>query len=532
MATNWIIETLATAVSETGTKTANLADGNNFNITDSTGSGIMFKVLNDESDTNSRGDFYSLQLWGHTSQTVGGVVYPSSSSAKLYLVANQNHAAEDAWLWEVADGGTMYWKHRTSGTTVEAGAVTDGTCDTTSGDATVTMDSTASIAAGWTVSGTGITEGTTVSSITNSTTFELSANATASNTNTTLTFTPYGTTGLTLDTSGNLTTKGGVVIGSDVDGTDRSITFGHSTLKTIMGIDDDQDVFAINTDAAFESANDFELDASGNATIKGDLTVSGGDIYGITDGALTLRADTNMFFDVDNDNDGAQLWYWRNGSDANMMTLNELGALAVTGTLDVGGASVNLGANSYMTLTEQEIDVSNGDLTIDVAGDITLDADGGDIIFKDNTLQFMHIGSGTNVAIGAYAGNALGTTDLKSIAIGKNSLKNENAAEGNIAIGHDAMRVCNDDGANYNIAIGFEAMENCTDLGAYNIAIGFQALDTDGVDASNNVAIGSDAMGAGGVEGNSQVAIGHNSLYNLSTGTGNICVSCSSTKII
>ena len=109
MATNWIIETLATAVSETGTKTANLADGNNFNITDSTGSGIMFKVLNDESDTNSRGDFYSLQLWGHTSQTVGGVVYPSSSSAKLYLVANQNHAAEDAWLWEVADGGTMYW---------------------------------------------------------------------------------------------------------------------------------------------------------------------------------------------------------------------------------------------------------------------------------------------------------------------------------------------------------------------------------------------------------------------------------------
>lgn len=35
MATNWIVETIASAVSETGTKTANLADGNNFNITDS-----------------------------------------------------------------------------------------------------------------------------------------------------------------------------------------------------------------------------------------------------------------------------------------------------------------------------------------------------------------------------------------------------------------------------------------------------------------------------------------------------------------
>ena len=65
----------------------------------------------------------------------------------------------------------------------------DGTCDTTSGDATVTMDSTSAISAEMNISGTGIPANTRVLSITNSTTFEMTKNATASNTNTTLTFT-------------------------------------------------------------------------------------------------------------------------------------------------------------------------------------------------------------------------------------------------------------------------------------------------------------------------------------------------------
>ena len=96
MATNWIVETLASAVSETGTKTAYLADGNNYNITDSSGSATIFKVLNDSADSNSNGDFYSMQLFGHTGK-----------SAKFYLVADNNEDVADAWLWEVADSGTM-----------------------------------------------------------------------------------------------------------------------------------------------------------------------------------------------------------------------------------------------------------------------------------------------------------------------------------------------------------------------------------------------------------------------------------------
>ena len=65
---------------------------------------------------------------------------------------------------------------------------TDATCDTTNTDATVTMDSTSNVKPGMYVYGTGIPADATVLSVTNATTFELSANATASNTNTTLTF--------------------------------------------------------------------------------------------------------------------------------------------------------------------------------------------------------------------------------------------------------------------------------------------------------------------------------------------------------
>ena len=66
----------------------------------------------------------------------------------------------------------------------------DATCDTTNNDATVTMDSTAGILAGMRVIGTGIPAEATVLSVTNTTTFELSSNATATNSNTTLVFLP------------------------------------------------------------------------------------------------------------------------------------------------------------------------------------------------------------------------------------------------------------------------------------------------------------------------------------------------------
>jgi len=90
-------------------------------------------------------------------------------------------------------------------------------------------------------------------------------------------------------------TFGSVNIGADADGSDRQIVFGHSTLKSTIGIDDSHDVFAINTDGNFEVGNDFEIDASGNVGIyHGDLIVSNGEVrtpnlsYSDGDNALTI----------------------------------------------------------------------------------------------------------------------------------------------------------------------------------------------------------------------------------------------------
>jgi hypothetical protein len=72
-------------------------------------------------------------------------------------------------------------------------AFTDATCDYNN-DPTITMDSTAKLVVGMGVSGTGIPGSATVSSITNATTFELSASTTGGSvTNGTLTFTPVQT---------------------------------------------------------------------------------------------------------------------------------------------------------------------------------------------------------------------------------------------------------------------------------------------------------------------------------------------------
>ena len=61
------------------------------------------------------------------------------------------------------------------------------------------------------------------------------------------------------------------------------------------------------------------------------------------------------------------------------------GNLSVSGTSTLTGAvTADAGVSiDNITIDGTEIDLSSGDLTLDVAGDINLDADGGDVNFKD-----------------------------------------------------------------------------------------------------------------------------------------------------
>lgn len=67
------------------------------------------------------------------------------------------------------------------------------------------------------------------------------------------------------------------------------------------------------------------------------------------------------------------------------LTVN--GNLTTTGILDAdGGVTVD-----NITIDGTEIDLSSGDLTLDVAGDIIFDADGADIYFKDGGTEFLRL---------------------------------------------------------------------------------------------------------------------------------------------
>ena len=53
-----------------------------------------------------------------------------------------------------------------------------------------------------------------------------------------------------------------------------------------------------------------------------------------------------------------------------------------------GAITANAVVIDNITIDGTEIDLSSGDLTLDVEGDIVLDANGADVIFKDDGTEF------------------------------------------------------------------------------------------------------------------------------------------------
>ena len=139
---------------------------------------------------------------------------------------------------------------------------------------------------------------------------------------------------------------------------------------------------------------------SGNMTVGGDLDVTGTVSFSennVTDvGILSLDvlrgdADTNTSItfsgsDVITVATGGSTSFTANADQ----TVTFSAAIAGTSADFDGGVTID-----NITIDGTEIDLSSGDLTVDVAGDISLDADGGDIFFKDAGTTF---GSATNTS--------------------------------------------------------------------------------------------------------------------------------------
>ena len=77
-------------------------------------------------------------------------------------------------------------------------------------------------------------------------------------------------------------------------------------------------------------------------------------------------------------------------------TSQAIDGVVIGGTTPAAGSFTTVTANGGVTVDNinidgTEIDLSSGDLTIDVAGDINLDADGGDVILKVDGVEFARL---------------------------------------------------------------------------------------------------------------------------------------------
>lgn len=152
----------------------------------------------------------------------------------------------------------------------------------------------------------------------------------------------------TVDTGGVLTSNAGVVVDNiTIDGTEIDLSSGDLTVDVAGDI-------ILNADGGDVTLQD-------DATTYGSLTNSSGDLI-IKSGTTTAAT----------------------FSGANV-------TMAGTVTADSGVIVDNI------TIDGTEIDLSSGDLTVDVAGDIILDADGGDIFFKDNASTFTTLTNDTSL---------------------------------------------------------------------------------------------------------------------------------------
>jgi hypothetical protein len=156
--------------------------------------------------------------------------------------------------------------------------------------------------------------------------------------------------------------------------------FKNVTLSGNLDLLDDSAIIKVGAD------DDLQITHTGSAATitnsTGDTTLDlAGDLIIDVDGAdISLKDAGTQFGGFSNSSghlqikDGTTTFLTGNGNDATFAD-----TLAVTGVL-TADAGVNI---DNITIDGQEIDLSSGDLTIDVAGDIILDADGGDVFVKD-----------------------------------------------------------------------------------------------------------------------------------------------------
>ena len=160
-----------------------------------------------------------------------------------------------------------------------------------------------------------------------------------------------------------------------------SILDGVTSASSVTIVDADQII--LNDGGTMKQVTVSALNTYTSSSIAADNVSSGSSAVNITtsSGNITIDAaanDTDIIFKGTD-----------NTADITMLTLDgsEAGAASFLGVITANAGVVV----DNITIDGTEIDLSSGDLTLDVAGDIILDANGADIKFKDDGTDILSI---------------------------------------------------------------------------------------------------------------------------------------------
>jgi len=280
-----------------------------------------------------------------------------------------------------------------------------------------------------------------------------------------------------------------------------------------------------------------------------DLFLADGAVINLGDDqdvTLTHVADTGVLLNSTNKiqfNDASQFIH---GSSATVLSLGATDEIDLTATaIDINGTadiSGNTAVGGTLTSTgkitaDAGIDVDNfnidgttialssGDMTIDAAGDIILDADGADVLLKDDGTQYGALTNNSgNLIIKSGSTTAATFTGANTALAGTLSATAISVGDGNITnVGDIAVDSISADGTDINVAVSDNSAT------AFTIKQGSDAyLIVDTANSSESVSIGTGISGTAVTigHGTSEVTIGDNL-----TVTGNLTVSGTQTVV-
>ena len=430
----------------------------------------------------------------------------------------------------------------------------DSTCDYDDGT-TITHDANANIVQGLYVTGTGIPDRSYIVSLTDGTHFVLNNSTTGGAvTNGTLTFwvEPRETVAIGYGTMGgdwvagavyDNTTLGALTLSGNLNGASKNTALGNRCLSSATASHN-------NTMAGWHAG--WQLTSGDENTAVGSNAMAGV-VTGDNNVAMGFNAGYGITDGVENTLMGKDAGYAITGTD-NCTLIGyqagyDLANDAAVGTVAVGykaGTNIVSGIGNtvvgYQAMKSNQTSDYNTAVGQDALFSTNKDGSTGNTAVGYNAAKDVTSG-GSNTAMGYQAMENIATGAQNSV-FGWAALDAANGTESdNIAIGASAMGAVDEGtnsgsdtvGANGNIAIGKEALlggnlgDTTSSDGShracdYNVAIGWEALKSTTTNSqTGTIAIGKSALGAL-TSGGSNTVIGHNAANDITTGGNNTII--------